>query len=358
MRTKSTMPTRRRALWIAAIVVALGACAGVLGLKSKGRHPFAHGAHVRAGVSCLTCHEPVSRALDTDPVIFPDAAGCVSCHDKPHDTRDCLGCHSDPYAAEAAAMARKHLTFAHATHVPRLNGNCARCHQDVTRGDGPIRPRMAMCLSCHQHDEQYTPEKCGTCHVDLEAEGTPPASHLVHDGDWIREHGLRASSEAAMCASCHSESQCASCHGVTTAAVPSAIKFDVPDGMGLHRAGFRSRHAEEARADPGMCSSCHEESACRACHVDEGVAFEPGALGSVSPHPPGWVGVGPGTNSHGPAARRDPTACAACHSGAGEQLCVDCHKVGGVGGSPHTPAWESDHRDRSTSALPCRLCHI
>jgi hypothetical protein len=73
-----------------------------------------------------------------------------------------------------------------------------------------------------------------------------------------------------------------------------------------------------------------------------------------SPHPPGWVGPAPGDNAHGREARRDPTACASCHDGAGQRLCVGCHQVGGVGGNPHPPGWSSRV---SLSAMPCRLCH-
>jgi hypothetical protein len=211
---------------------------------------------------------------------------------------------------------------------------------------------MATCLRCHEHQDQFDPDRCDTCHVDLEGERTLPESHLVHDGNWLREHGVRAASDAAMCGSCHTERSCATCHGVTAPMVPAKARFDVPDGNALHRAGFRSHHAEEARADPGSCSSCHDDRACRDCHVTEGVAA--GGLGGLSPHPPGWVGLGLGGNDHGPAARRDPAACAACHGGAGEQLCVGCHKVGGVGGSPHPPGWSSN---QPRSALPCRLCH-
>jgi hypothetical protein len=88
--------------------------------------------------------------------------------------------------------------------------------------------------------------------------------------------------------------------------------------------------------------------------VASGVAALSPGLGGLSPHPAGWVGVGIGGNDHGPAARRDPAACASCHGGAGEQLCVSCHRVGGVGGSPHPPGWQSN---QPRSALPCRLCH-
>lgn len=341
------MKTRVLAL---AAVLAIGACAGVLGLRAKREQPFAHRSHVRAGVSCLSCHESAARAGDDSPVVPPTQDSCLACHEQPHDPSPCLACHSQPWTAGAAVEARLHLRFSHETHVPELAGNCMRCHQDVTRTDGPIRPQMAACLQCHEHEAQFEPDRCDTCHVDLEAERTLPESHLVHDGDWIREHGVRAASEAAMCSTCHTERSCATCHGVTAPVVPSTIHFDTPDLMSIHRAGFRSHHAEEARADPGSCSSCHEESACRDCHEGAGVAALDGDV--LSPHPPGWVGL---DNEHGSAARRDPATCASCHGGAGEQLCVGCHQVGGIGGSPHAPGWSSR---QPRSALPCRLCHL
>jgi hypothetical protein len=74
-----------------------------------------------------------------------------------------------------------------------------------------------------------------------------------------------------------------------------------------------------------------------------------------SPHGPGWSGMPGQGNEHGPAARRDPVACASCHGGAGEAMCATCHRVGGVGGSPHPAGWSS-RRSRQTD-LPCVLCH-
>lgn len=344
--------TRLVVAGLVAGLIVVGACAGILGLNDRREQAFPHRSHVRAGISCLTCHASAARAGDDDPVHLPDAASCLACHAKPHDTRDCLTCHGDPVSAGAVVEARRHLRFAHATHVATVAGNCVRCHADVSRTDGPIRPRMPTCLGCHAHEDQFEPDRCDACHVDLEREGTLPETHLVHDGDWLREHGVRAASAAPMCSACHTEQSCARCHGVTAPRVPAQLRFDAPDGSALHRAGFRSHHAEEARADPGSCSACHADRACRDCHVGAGVAAI--GAGGLSPHPSGWVGVGLGGNAHGPAARRDPAGCASCHGGAGEQLCVGCHKVGGIGGSPHPPGWSSA---QPRSALPCRLCH-
>lgn len=334
-----------------ALVILIGACAGVLGLRrATSPQGFEHRAHVLKGVQCTECHARVASDGDRDPVVLPGDDTCKRCHQKPHDPRPCLGCHASPTAAGAAVEAREHLTFSHARHVPRLHGDCVRCHTGVREAGAALRPKMATCLACHPHDEQFTPERCDTCHVNLETEGQLPASHVVHDGDWLREHGARAQSASELCATCHSQRSCAACHGKTTATLPARLAFDNPLRSTIHRANFIGRHAVEARAAPGTCSGCHDEVSCRGCHDRARVSAT--VAGATSPHGPGWVGID--ANEHGRAARRDPASCAACHGGGGEQLCVGCHRVGGSGGNPHPPGWSSR---QPLSAMPCRLCH-
>jgi hypothetical protein len=337
----------------AIIVVALlgvAACAGVLGLRSSSTHIFPHRAHVVAGVSCASCHAGVEAAGDTGPLHLPDDASCTSCHKTPHDSRPCLGCHADAFTRGAVNDARDHLRFAHRDHAAASRGQCVGCHRGIAEGDGPLRPTMATCFRCH--DDANDRRSCKGCHLNLEEEGTLPASHLAHDGDWLREHGTRAASSGDLCASCHADRFCASCHGTTTAALPARLHFDNPMAASVHRAGFASRHAIEARAQPGACTTCHAPSSCESCHRDRGVADLPVPQGS--PHGKGWLGLTSSENEHGRAARRDPAACASCHSGAGEALCVGCHKVGGVGGNPHPPGWSSRQR---LGDQPCRMCH-
>jgi hypothetical protein len=337
----------------AAITVAIAACAGVLGLRTHGDRAFAHRAHVMKGVSCVTCHAGVQNAGDKDPLHLPDETSCLTCHEKPHDTRPCLECHSDPLAAPGAVDARAHLRFEHSRHQAATSGNCMRCHQGVAEGDTHLRPPMAACWSCHEHDRARDVRACDNCHEDLAEEGTPPASHLVHEGDFVHGHGKVAAASADLCGTCHAERFCATCHGVS--APPVSVKSALGDPLRplVHRAGFRSRHSIEAKADPGACMTCHQPERCQSCHIAEGV----GAIGgssSANPHPPGWVGLTSGENEHGRAARRDPSACASCHGGAGESLCVGCHREGGVGGNPHPPGWSSR---LALTDMPCRLCH-
>ena len=334
------------------IFVLVGACARILGIREPGPHPFEHRAHTLRGISCLTCHAGVDQAGETGPLHLPDDASCVACHVRPHDPHPCQGCHGGPLIAQAAADAVAHLRFTHAQHVPQASYNCVRCHADVARDGEVLRPRMATCFGCHAHQDEFELRTCDRCHVDLPAENVRPESHVVHDGDWAREHGVRAASQSDLCETCHTQRFCSSCHGVSVPTLPARVAFDAPDAASVHRGGFRARHADEARAAPGVCTSCHRESFCIGCHTDEHVAAA--VPGAVSPHPPGWVSVGGGESSHGRAARRNPLECASCHGGAGQALCVGCHRVGGVGGNPHPPGWSST---QPRSALPCRLCH-
>jgi hypothetical protein len=266
---RATMSTRTRLL--VAATLALAACAGLLGLRRPGGHAFEHRAHVTRGVSCLDCHRGVDRAGETGPLHLPVDADCLACHARPHDTRSCLGCHGTAWTAHDLVQAREHLRFSHDEHVAELKGNCVRCHVDVREEGAPLRARMATCLGCHEHQDEWRTRDCGGCHVDLEREGSTPASHIVHEGDFLREHGVRAAAESDLCQSCHAERFCASCHGASAPALPARLAFDDPGTASVHRAGFVSRHSEEAAAQPGLCSACHSTRSCVGCHDQRGV---------------------------------------------------------------------------------------
>ena len=344
----------RRSLSAVLLILALclGACAGLLGLKKKNAsHPFEHHQHLVAGVACTKCHEGMSTTSDGAGLHLPTTQTCTGCHEKPHDPRPCGECHGSESTRVAAEGARLHLRFDHPKHLPSVKGQCVPCHSEAgARDPASLEPAMAQCFSCHEHKDQFAVRDCDGCHRDLASEHTRPSSHVVHDGDWLREHGIRAASARDLCATCHAESQCAGCHGVTVAALPWKLELGAPKFDELHGAGFLARHPEEARGQPGLCSSCHAESFCLACHDAKKVS---GTSGAASPHPPGWVRAKGG--DHGRAARIDPASCASCHGGAGEQLCVGCHKVGGAGGNPHGPGFSST-RDK-VKDLPCKLCH-
>jgi hypothetical protein len=335
---------------IAAITVciALAACAGVLGLRRSALpDAFPHRAHVTKGINCTRCHDGIDKP--GPGLHMPEDATCTSCHARPHDTRSCEGCHVSKTAVGELVEARDHLKFDHGKHGVATKGNCMRCHDGVATGAARVRPPMATCFRCHDKDRNA--RKCDACHKNLAEEGSLPASHLAHDGDWMREHGARAASSGDLCSTCHErESFCASCHGATVPVLPAATRYADPLRQSIHRAGFAARHSLEARSDPGACTTCHAPDRCASCHTAKGLAGE----GRSTPHGSGWVGPTASENRHGREARRDPAACASCHGGAGERLCVTCHAVGGVGGNPHPPGWSSR---QPLTAMPCRMCH-
>lgn len=348
-------PLRRSVFaWpILGLVVLLSACAGILGIKPRDvDRPFEHRTHALDGISCVRCHTGMAGAGDRGPLHLPETSTCTSCHTRPHDTRSCIGCHGSARIREESELARKHLRFGHDRHLPKVGGQCVPCHTAAGSGAESLRPTMAACFTCHEHKDQWNVRDCESCHEDLPRELARPSSHVVHEGDFMREHGVRAAATRDLCATCHSEGFCAGCHGLTTAALPWRLSFDRPSLTGLHRAGFRSRHADEARAAGGLCTTCHEsERFCLDCH--EKNARSAGS-GSRNPHPPDWVRARGG--AHGRAARLDPMSCASCHGGAGEALCVGCHRVGGPGGNPHGRGFSSALDPRR--ADPCRQCHV
>ncbi len=336
------------------LLATLAACAGVLGIRKSSERAFEHRAHVLKGISCVTCHSRIATSDASSPLDLPGTATCIGCHATPHDTHECSSCHGLAQTRSAVAEAKAHLTFAHRDHKGTGPGRCTRCHESVAQGDGTLRPAMATCLSCHEHREQWKARACSPCHTRMEQEGSRPESHIVHGPDFMRRHGVEAASARDLCTSCHEESSCASCHGgATVPALPSTWHFDDPNRPDMHAAGFFARHSLEARMDPALCATCHrDQSECRDCHSRKHL-LETSALRG-SPHPADWVGTRGSENRHGLEARANPVSCASCHGGAGESLCVGCHRVGGPGGNPHPPAFSSR---KPLSDLPCRMCH-
>jgi hypothetical protein len=350
-----TEPRRRRSRVLPFLLlgsVSLAACAGVLGLKKRDQsRPFEHYKHLSQGIGCLQCHQKIEKETDQGPPDIPSTAVCVGCHSKPHNTSDCSNCHGQASTRAAVSEARDHLRFQHAKHLGRLKSQCVPCHVAAGTADATIlRPVMGTCLGCHQHRDQWRTRDCDGCHHDLISENVKPDSHIVHDGNWVREHGVRAAGTRDLCATCHNETFCTNCHGKSVPALPWKLNPEAPNFSRLHAAGFFTRHPEESHSNPGLCSTCHADNFCRDCHDKKKLSA---TGGGANPHPVGWVKSGGG--DHGRQARLDPMACAACHGGAGEQLCVGCHRVGGPGGSPHGSGFSSTRN--KTRDEPCRKCH-
>ena len=207
---------------------------------------------------------------------------------------------------------------------------------------------MATCFGCHQHENQWAVRDCDGCHVDLQAENTLPSSHLVHEGDWLREHGVRAASARDLCASCHSERSCAVVSRRQRPGFPARLAFDEARLSGLASSWFPIRHAEEARAADRALH--HLPLRAFVQRLSHRFRCRTGTAGR-SPHPAGLDHHLARWRTARVAGTNRSCLVRLCHGGAGEQLCVGCHRVGGPGGNPHGPGFSSA-KTRCVISLP------
>jgi hypothetical protein len=311
------------------------------------RYTFPHSTHVEAGLSCATCHGGIAEATEIGPNVHlalptGDAA------------KKCLDCHDKVPTAPPQRHVERTITFSHASHLPYVNGQCARCHTALVEAGqtkAPVPP-MSACTNCHNHAAEYAQAKCQPCHVDLKRYPLKPVADFVHAPDFLRIHGQMARTNVATCAACHEQTSCGECHSATTRPMKPDVQWpEKVDAGFIHRGDYVSRHTIDLHADPASCRRCHGSAFCEACHNQVGVSPSTAATGGRNPHPAGWnAGL-----VHGPAARQDIVSCAGCHDQGARSTCVACHR----NVNPHPSDWGSRHNKTSDVAnnSMCRICH-
>lgn len=361
-----------------AIGVATGA-AGVAGvIWSAPDEAFDHELHAGLFPNCLSCHR---GAAEAEASLFPDPAGCASCH----DGRDSL----DVVDWTPRTGARPtNLDFAHDVHMAEVaeEGDeqpaCVDCH---TPGTAPWmtveRAVVTSCLECHGLAGEHlalADDACGSCHTDLAdsptlataqvADFTTPPSHET--AEFAFAHGDAVDQT---CAVCHARDFCAQCH-VNAPDVPEiadlasdtrslALVASVPVPVSHETADFLSAHGAAAAATPQSCASCHTADSCTTCHI--GSPQVAAAMPSAGP------GRGTGAvvlrdrppshdidflTAHGSTAAARPETCAGCHV---RSDCTECHRPGaGAGGSFHPTDFLSRHPAAAYSReTSCSDCH-
>lgn len=353
-------PSRRAS---SARIFTLALCVSVLlsALLAACRPPavplrFPHRAHLTgiacgapgqpACLSCNTCHAPSQQ---TRQLKLPEAELCERCH---HSDRPSVL----PVLAVKPERPYGEIHIDHDTHLalPEIRGQCVPCHAGVVREGQANLPPMSQCFSCHEHQSQWERGQCTPCHEQAQLARSLPRTFMRHDAAFAgRGHGPMASTQPQLCSSCHTQASCQACHDTSQAMTIETRRPEQLEQHQVHRGDFMVRHALEAASQPSRCLSCHEPQTCDSCHRARGVSQA--SLGAVNPHPPEWVGTNTrSSNFHGVAARRDVAACAACHEQGPATNCIRCHKVGAYGGSPHPPGWRST---QSITSEMCRYCH-
>jgi hypothetical protein len=350
--------------WPLLLCLALAARASAIELDVEADEiKFPHSRHAKAKVECLTCHEEIYDAKDLNGQFLPLEKKCLECHRKAKESGNCKMCHTEVKLAANWPKRQPHVRINHATHIEKVKEDCSRCHSKLKEPgiDVPISDGHSGCFSCHQpHVQQYQAAQCSTCHVDLKHSGLQPLAEFSHQGNWLKRHMTAARSEGASCASCHEQSSCLDCHAQTAMVPPGVGMQDRPDRSFIHRNDFFSRHMIEAAADPASCRKCHgaqsSRTSCQQCHTALNVS--PASVSPRSPHPSGWALRGAGPAFHGDAAARDAVSCQACHDQGAQSNCVQCHRVGGIGGDPHPVSFGGHHTLQEAARTPmCLICH-
>jgi hypothetical protein len=350
---------------------------------------FPHETHQGLFPLCIGCHEGIPAGDRAD--YYPEPSSCRGCHD---------GVREPLISWDGPTTRTTNLSFVHDVHDDDLSAagdtplDCASCHI------APGGQRMAVadeiqlqsCWGCHEATEHQVDADCATCHVPLartafdraQIEALPvPADHQTAafaDG----EHGILVESNAARCATCHTQERCVACHVDTQrdaiVAFPAA-----PPGMDLpaavahynepstHLAGrWLTLHGVEASRV--ACATCHTQNDCTTCHVQP----VPDAVRSM---PLRSEVVAPGVmvrarapeshesvffpQAHAGLSAAGDASCTTCHQ---ETFCVSCHD-GPVGGGYHETDFLARHaanafgRDTECASCHntqvfCRECHV
>jgi len=337
---------------------------------------FDHSRHLKLGMQCATCHTKILGSTRATDFNFPTGAACDGCHGAQHPKpadgpSNCQICHTQTDGVRVTAglqAPRPKLVFNHKLHLDR-GADCSTCHGDMSKvrlATTDHLPREQTCLSCH--DGKQAKDTCSTCHPsdhagklvtrDL-ADRTIPKLiptgvsgwGAAHDLSFIEDHRGIAKAQPGLCQSCHDESFCTDCHTGTVRP------------LRIHASDYLTAHAMDARAATQDCQSCHRlQSDCLACHERLGLGAGPdrrfGVGSALSFHPEGWSGSPGMPQAHAMAAQRNIATCASCHT---EDTCLSCHattSVGtpGLGVSPHGPAFAGSMRCQALATQNRRVC--
>ena len=333
-----------------AALVAIAACAGVLGLTRTGPQPFPHRKHVLAGVACTKCHADMARGGDT--LHIPDDATCATCHAQPHDTRPCLGCHATP-RARSPSSPRRAITSCSITrtHAAPTQGQLHALPRRRRRGRRPAAPADGDLLQvprprrrARRAQLRRLPQATST----TRARCRRPTSRTTATGCASTARAPRRRPRCARAATRSRSARSATARPSRRCRRPRT--FADPFAPSVHRAGFAARHALEARARAGRVHDLPPAVELRELPPRQGRRRRR----SPQPAPAGLGRHHVRRERARPrgAPRSDRVRRAATTAPAA--LCVGCHKVGGVGGNPHPAGWSSR---LPASAMPCRLCH-
>ncbi len=256
---------------------------------------FNHALHVQdMDLGCDYCHGGGGEESMTNPPMEK----CGECHeiDMANPSEECLKCHTvasreKGYTVEHGVPEKpgsyEDLFFSHGFHA---GIECAICHGSVSGKSRLIElewPMMGTCQNCH--DGNLSSAACASCHLEIRREKAPENHH----GDWALIHGEESYFDES-CKYCHSADQkfCVECHQTEKPKDHKIFNWKT------------TQHGVEATHDRRLCATCHVASYCSDCHKSqEPISHKRGDWISYR-HEPG----------HAEAAHRNFRSCNVCHA--------------------------------------------
>jgi len=353
------------------ILLLFTACAGLMLYEKPMPHThiFNHKLHTtEVDIDCMFCHSAVLTDGVEQYGMLPKMDDCLMCHQGKFDEGECAYCHRTEEPGPLNLPAHNHMTYSHEQHqaIDDWGYDCVDCHAGALTNTKAIQdqlPSMQLCLQCHQ--EWYDDLDCFNCHNDFSQIPLEPLSDFTHAGNFTETHGPSAKAQTQLCLTCHGDTFCSDCHNSENMSLPPSLLHQDNVTMNfIHEGDFLSRHFIEARFNSGSCLSCHGQTFCRDCHVQEGIADVNPGLGTditANPHPMGFGFREDPTspNFHGRIARREIVSCAGCHDNGTDTICLECHATlekGGWGINPHPRGFRSSFS--MTSDRVCLYCHV
>ncbi len=337
---------------------------------------FDHRKHLALGLDCTRCHVAITNSQRAQDFNFPSGERCDECHGDQHPpatatSRQCELCHTRVTRGRVTAHVRAapaRIKFNHRLHIS-LGSSCRDCHGDMSKvrlATTAQLPSEATCLRCH--DGIAATDRCGACHLtdkrgllatrqrdDSNAPKLVPRGTsswgVAHDVAFVEDHRVVAKASPGLCKACHDETFCQDCHN-------GAIR-----PLRIHSGDYLTVHAMDARGNTMDCQSCHRlQTFCQGCH--ERLWFgrrDDEAFGVGSPlrfHPAGWSGPLGTAQGHAHAAQRNLGACVSCH---GEDSCLACHAtakgpIPGLDVNPHGIGFRGSPRCFALAERSHRMC--
>jgi c(7)-type cytochrome triheme protein len=256
---------------------------------------FSHDLHLQKyNNNCKVCHNAIFNLKTRRHFTMAEmekTKSCGACHSgikafSVADEKSCVRCHKGkPRNIEFKVKGATEVTFSHAIHLNKLNGNCRACHNGkvITGKDGHVTmaqmEKGKTCGACHNGKKAFTVlGNCGNCHkgmkpkdISFKPKGINPVtfSHKVHIANFncnechTKLFPFKAGANHNTMAQMATGKSCGACHNgkeafsVTTGDCAKCHAGFKPGIITFKNEGGEVKFSHPFHLDMFKCADCH-----------------------------------------------------------------------------------------------------